>query len=393
MYDILFLDQYGERGGGQQVLLELVSAAHACGRRVCVMLPDGPSAARLEALGACVVRVQPCDLHQGRKNGRDVLRFAVYNCGLLLRHIREFREAKLVYVNGNRLLLAAALSSILLGARVAYHIHLNHGRTERALFTAVLRLRGTRALVMPSDFIRRALTAADPRFDNPRCVMVENGLDARFADIPYVDRFSGHPLRHVGILGRVSPEKGQDVLLPLAREFPQLDFHVLGDAAFSAAGYLAHLRAEAPGNVYFHGWVEDVPAKVTQLGLQVCLVPSRCPADDPSRSFEAAPLVPLQMAALSCLVAVRDLGALHNVAQTLQLSTFDTDASISKVLRTFLAAMPETLAATSRATFSMVAQRYSHEAFQQRLQTLLSTLLEVSGVKTFYPSRHSRDRL
>ena len=376
MYDILFLDQYGEQSGGQQVLLELALAARACGRRVRVMLPDGPCAARLEVLGACVVRIPPCALRQGRKDWRDILRFVLFNCRLLLKHFREFRDTKLVYVNGNRLLLAAALSSLLLGTRAAYHIHLNHGRAERGLFAAVLCLRGTRALVVPSDFIRRALTAADAHFDNPRCLVVENGLDARFADISYVDRFSGRPLRHVGILGRVSPEKGQDVLLPLAHEFPQLDFHILGDAAFSANDYLARLQTKAPKNVHFHGWVEDVPAKVTALGLQVCLVPSRCPADDPTRSFEAAPLVPLQMAALSCLVAVRDLGALHDVAQALRLASFDTDASIAQILRTFLAAAPEKLAGMSRDAFSLTAQRYSHEAFQQRLRTLLSMLLD-----------------
>jgi len=343
------------------------------------MLPDGPCAARLEALGAEVVRVPPCSLRQGRKGTADILRFIAYNCRLLLGHVREFRAAKLVYVNGNRLLPAAALAGLLLGARTAYHIHLNHGRTERGLFATVLRLRGTCALVMPSDFIRRMLTAANACFDDPRCLVVENGLDLRFACIPYVDRFSGRPLRHVGVLGRVSPEKGQDALLPLARAFPQLEFHVLGDAAFSSAEYLARLEKDAPGNVRFHGWVDDVPAKVEEIGLQVCLVPSRCPPEDPGRSFEAAPLVPLQMAGLSCLVAVRKLGALEDVADALQLSTFDSDDALADILRGLLQATPQALAARSRTVFDAVARRYSHTNFQHRLQRLLAALLDRNG--------------
>lgn len=391
MYDILFLDQYGELGGGQQVLLELALAALARGRSVCAMLPDGPCAARLETMGVRVVRVPACRLRQGRKKAADILRFAAYNCSLLLRHGRLFRAARLVYVNGNRLLPAAALSSLLLGRPAAYHIHLNHGRMERGLFAAVLRLRKTRAVVMPSAFIRRELVAADSRFDDPRCVVVENGLDARFADIPYVDRFTERELRHVGVLGRVSPEKGQDVLLPLARAFPQLDFHVLGDAAFSSLDYLARLKTDAPANVHFHGWVDDVPAKVAEVGLQVCLVPSRCPPDDPTRSFEAAPLVPLQMAALSCLVAVRDLGALRDVARALHFPAFGTDASIADILRAFQVAAPPTLAARSRAAFDVVARGYSHTAFQERLQRLITTLLDRDGEETAAaPSTHER---
>ena len=176
------------------------------------------------------------------------------------------------------------------------------------------------------------MLAADVRFADPRVQVVPNGLDARFSDIPFQDRFTGRPLQHIGIVGRVSPEKGQDVLIPLAKHFPQLQFHVLGDAAFSSEDYYERLKREAPENVHFHGWVDDLPAKVNEIGLQVCLVPSRCPPESPERSFEAAPLVPLQMIALSCVVIVRKLGALEDVAQNLGLDTFVQDGELDNLL-------------------------------------------------------------
>ena len=178
-------------------------------------------------------------------------------------------------------------------------------------------------------------------------------------------------LRQVGIVGRVSPEKGQDVLLPLARSFPHLHFHVLGDAAFSEEDYYARLQVEAPANVQFHGWVDDLPAKVREIGLQVCLVPSRCPTATPERSFEAAPLVPLQMAALGCLVVVRRLGALEDLARNLDLLHFDTDEEISGCLQRLQEGPSDALAERSRATYATVMARYGHTAFQDRLRALL----------------------
>ena len=257
------------------------------------------------------------------------------------------------------------LAQLLLGRKAAYHIHLNHGGLERKLFLLALRLKSTRALVLPSEFIRRELLAANVRFDDPRVQVVPNGLDARFSDIPFQNRFTGRPLQHIGIVGRVSPEKGQDVLIPLAKHFPQLQFHVLGDAAFSSEDYYERLKREAPENVHFHGWVDDLPAKVNEIGLQVCLVPSRVK--------EAAPLVPLQMAALSCLVIVRKLGALEDVARELTLEKFGEDEELSVLLGELCSKQISILTDTTRNAYAVIPF-YSHNEFQKRLMELLQNL-------------------
>lgn len=253
----------------------------------------------------------------------------------------------------------------MLGRKAAYHIHLNHGGLERKLFLLTLRLKSTRALVLPSEFIRRELLAADVRFTDPRVQVVPNGLDARFSDIPFQDRFTGRPLQHIGIVGRVSPEKGQDVLIPLAKHFPQLQFHVLGDAAFSSEDYYERLKREAPENVHFHGWVDDLPAKVNEIGLQVCLVPSRVK--------EAAPLVPLQMAALSCLVIVRKLGALEDVARELGLGMFDEDKELLVWVGELCRKEFSVLTGATQNAYACIPF-YSHDEFQKRLMELLQNL-------------------
>lgn len=377
MKHIVFLEQYGSLGGGQQVLLELVRAALHSGFQATVLIPEGPCSDRLRSLGAQVIAVSECRLSQGKKGIADIFRFAWYGCRTFLSHISLLRHADLVYVNGNRLLPVAMLAQLLLGRKAAYHIHLNHGGLERKLFLLTLRLKSTRALVLPSEFIRRELLAADARFADPRVQVVPNGLDARFSDIPFQDRFTGRPLQHIGIVGRVSPEKGQDVLIPLAKHFPQLQFHVLGDAAFSSADYYERLKREAPENVHFHGWVDDLPAKVNEIGLQVCLVPSRCPPESPGRSFEAAPLVPLQMAALSCLVIVRRLGALEDVAKSLGFTYFDTDESLILIIDSVIHNRKLRDIDCVRGCFNGCLLQYGNRLFDDRISLLLRNCIGV----------------
>lgn len=376
MKHIIFLEQYGSLGGGQQVLLELVRAALDTGFQATVLIPEGPCADKLRVLGVQVVDVPECRLSQGKKGIADIFRFAWYGCRTFLSHISLLRHADLVYVNGNRLLPVAMLAQLMLGRKAAYHIHLNHGGLERKLFLLTLRLKSTRALVLPSEFIRRELLAADARFSDPRVQVVPNGLDARFSNIPFQDRFTGRPLQHIGIVGRVSPEKGQDVLIPLAKHFPQLQFHVLGDAAFSSVDYYERLRREAPGNVHFHGWVDDLPAKVDEIGLQVCLVPSRCPPESPERSFEAAPLVPLQMTALSCLVIVRKLGALEDVANSLGLIHFDTDLSLIYIINNIIYCKDWGGVGYICNCFNICLLKYGNALFKERISLLMKGCID-----------------
>lgn len=367
MKHIVFLEQYGSLGGGQQVLLELVRAALHTGFQATVLIPEGPCVERVRALGAQAIVVPECRLSQGKKGIADIFHFAWYGCRTFLSHISLLRHADLVYVNGNRLLPVAMLAQMMLGRKAAYHIHLNHGGLERKLFLLALRLKSTRALVLPSEFIRRELLAADPRFSDPRVQVVPNGLDARFSDIPFQDRFTGRPLQHIGIVGRVSVEKGQDVLIPLAKHFPQLQFHVLGDAAFSSADYYERLKRKAPENVHFHGWVDDLPAKVNEIGLQVCLVPSRVK--------EAAPLVPLQMTALSCLVMVRKLGALDDIAKTLGLTRFENDEELFILSEKVISFESNFLLKYINKSYNICMDKYSYMNFSHKLSLLFKKIL------------------
>ncbi|MDR1490208.1 MAG: glycosyltransferase family 4 protein [Desulfovibrio sp.] len=360
MKSIVFFEQYGSLGGGQQVLVELIRAATHCGYAATALIPPGTCARQCATAGATVGAIPPLLLRMGKKGVWDVLKLGAYACAVLLKHWPALRRADMLYVNGERLLPAALLASLLFRKQAIYHIHLDHAGFERLLFLLALQCRLTRFIAVPSRFIAQRLRRYSGRFEDPRVVTLENGLDARFAAISYTDVFSRRPLRHVGCISRVSPEKGQDALLPLARAFPEMTFHVFGDAGFADGAYYAGLRQTAPSNVRFHGWVENIPAQAKEFGLQICLAPSRC--------SEAAPLVPLQMVALSCLMIVRRVGAQTDIADELGLRTFDDDEDLPGIFRRLLTARPEMLADETRSSYERAMALYGHEVYKERLR-------------------------
>ena len=138
---------------------------------------------------------------------------------------------------------------------------------------------------------------------------------------------------------------------------------MLGDAAFSSTDYYERLKREAPGNVHFHGWVDDLPAKVNEIGLQVCLVPSRVK--------EAFSLVAVEMVALSCLVIVRKVGALEDVARELGLETFEKDEELEVILSKLQFCPTSKLAKICYDNYSTCFLRYKNCHFLENLQMLL----------------------
>ena len=377
MKTVLFCDQYGSMGGGQQVLLELARAAQASGIMAKAMLPEGSCSNKLEAIGAEVRRIPVCNLTQGKKGIFDICRCIIHNLSVFLKNISFLRSADLIYINGSRLLLLAFLSQIFLRKKVAFHIHLNHGNKEKNFIRYFLGRFRTTSIVVPSFFIKHELIKFHPDFDSHNVFVIENGLDSRFTGLVFEDKFNRNPLLHIGIVGRITPEKGYDVLPNLANRFSDMTFHVLGDAAFSSKDYEESLKHRCPSNVFFHGWVNDLPKKIKEIGLQICLVPSRNHPNSPEINFEAAPLVPLQMTALSCLVIVRNIGALKEVANKLELRSFVSDEELDTIIEDLRNEPPQNLVACCRKSYEAVEQHYSNRIFQQKLKEYMIELMSM----------------
>ena len=74
--EILFLDQFGEVGGAQRVLLDLLPAVQRLGWRARVALPAGPLVEQLRVREIGVSEIPSGPYRSGRKGIADLVRFA-----------------------------------------------------------------------------------------------------------------------------------------------------------------------------------------------------------------------------------------------------------------------------------------------------------------------------
>ena len=323
---ILFLDQYTQPGGAQQCLRDLLPAVAARGWTSTLIddLDIGP-------------------FQSGRKSFQDAILYAT-QIPAALRAIRHL-PGDLIYVNGPRLLPA-----IPSGRPVVFHCHNFLGR-RYAAWMARRALRRTRATVIGA--CRFVLEPLQLR----QAYVVYNGVREAPPRVP-ADFF------RVGMIGRIAPQKGQDLLLRAARRLPDARFTICGAPLFGEARYEAEIRQLAAGlPVEFLGWTEDPGAVLSRLDL--LLVPSTVP--------EAAPRVILEAFSAGVPVLASPRGGIpelieHNRTGFL-IESFD---SLADQIRD-LAARPELrdeVAANARAAWRA---RFTLEEFQRRILSIVET--------------------
>jgi glycosyltransferase involved in cell wall biosynthesis len=269
---LLFLDQFSELGGAQQCLLDLLPAMQhsvvqqAVAQQVIVAMPgDGPMFARVRALGFETARIR-CGPYASRsKTAGDMARF-VFETPRLARQIRELaRGADIVYINGPRLLPAAALSGIRQPVVFHSHSYLPPGPLRKVCGLALRRLR--------AHVIGACRYVAEPwRPYASGISVVYNGVAG-----PEHPRAKRNGPRTIGCIGRIAPEKGQREFVEAARiihgRMPEARFAIYGETMFASRDYEREVRAAAAGlPIEFAGWAANVYDALARI--DVLLVPS-----------------------------------------------------------------------------------------------------------------------
>jgi glycosyltransferase involved in cell wall biosynthesis len=264
---LLFLDQFSELGGAQQCLLDLLPAMEqAFVQQVIVAMPgDGPMFERVRALGFETARIH-CGPYASRsKTVGDMARF-IFEAPRLARQIRELAHgADIVYINGPRLLPAAALSGIRKPVVFHSHSYLPPGPLRKLSGLALRRMR--------AHVIGSCRYVADPwRPYASGISVVYNGVAG-----PERPRAERHGPLTVGCIGRIAPEKGQREFVEAARiihgSMPEARFVIYGETMFASHEYEREVRAAAAGlPIEFAGWAENVYDALARI--DVLLVPS-----------------------------------------------------------------------------------------------------------------------
>jgi len=271
---------------------------------------DGQLAERAAALDATVHPIRYGPFSSGRKTLTDMARFAA-EAPRLAREIRGLvrrYDVDLIYVNGPRLLPAAALAmahAARQGPRVLFHSHSLLGGLARRVAGRSLAMLGA-AMVATCRFVAAPLL---PYARDRDIRVVYNGV--RQMSLP--SRPPAAEGLRIGVIGRISPEKGQADFLGAARILykaaPKCRFLICGAPLFSdpaAMRYSADLEALAEGlPVEFAGWMEDVEGVLAMLDLLVV----------PSAASDATPRVILEAFAAGVPVVAFASGGIPEIVE------------------------------------------------------------------------------
>ncbi len=358
---ILFVDQYREVAGGQIVLQALVKNAREKGFEVGVLAPMGGGLedALVSHWGSSVALhdLKQLDLQDGRKGVGDLFRLIAY-CFYVLGFWKLASGYQVIYVNGCRVAPAFLLLSFFLPwQHWFYHMHLCHSRIEKIIFAIISLAPGTHQVVMASSYIRDDFFHAMPWLKKSRrFVVLENCLGPAFDGLPPLDRFpEDKPALTVALIGRVSPEKGHDVLPRLARHFPSVRFLIIGRNLPDHHDFLNSLLAEKLPNLIYLGATSQLPKLLEEQHVQFSIVPSRWE--------EPFGLTSIESMAASCITLVAHKGMLPLIAERTGALCFDDDDQLERLLEQFFQADSTSLRRLARTQYDKVHSHFDVNTF------------------------------
>jgi glycosyltransferase involved in cell wall biosynthesis len=305
--NVLCLDQFGELGGAQRCLLDLLPALAERGWKAHVAVPDGGALAeRAVALNATADQIHCGPYRSGHKTSRDAARLALQTPRLVskIRTLVRDYDADLLYINGPRLLPAAALA---VRNRPPMLFHAHSYLEGSARWIAGISLLASRAAVVATcRFVASPLL----RYCRERrAAIVYNGVRQTAAP----SRIADGPEFRIGVVGRISPEKGQVEFIKAARllyqDSPNCRFVICGAPLFSnpaAVRYREEVERLAEGlPCEFSGWKEDIGEVLGGLNLLVV----------PSAHVDATPRVILEAFAAGVPVVAFASGGIPEIVE------------------------------------------------------------------------------
>lgn len=277
---VLLLDHTAQEGGAELALVRLAAAIGDRADLDALLFADGPVRARLTDAGVRTAIVKLDSAIATASRGSVITGIARSAGGALAfipRLTRAIREshANLVVANSLKSAVFAGIAAPLAGRRWVWHLHdrLAPDYLPRPLVHAMHLLAsfGPQAIVVNSRATLETLPARARR----KSTIAYPGLPAEaFSELATPDPAA--PL--VGIVGRISPTKGQREFLiaasAVADIHPDVRFAVVGAALFGEGEYETQLAelADTLGigeRTDFTGWVDDAPERMRRMTVVV----------------------------------------------------------------------------------------------------------------------------
>jgi glycosyltransferase involved in cell wall biosynthesis len=279
---ILFFDHTAALGGGEIALLHLVEALdRERFEPVVVLGSEGPLREKLAGTGTetHVLALAP-EVVQTRKDSLGSR--SLFNVGLIVRTmLYVFRLARFITKRRIDLVHTNSLKADIIGgfaarlARVPVVWHIRDRISDDYLPAAVVTVFRWLMRVVPNFVIANS----ESTFRTLR--LPAGGAASRVVHdgvvpVPETDARLGSEAPLIGIVGRISPWKGQHIFLravvTVREHFPRARFQIIGSALFDEADYEKEVRALAvtlglSDVVEFTGFRQDVPELIARLDI------------------------------------------------------------------------------------------------------------------------------
>lgn len=362
---LLFIDQFSDTGGAQLCLRDVITECVARGWQPVLMAPgQGALVKWSRGLGIPTYRLPVGMYTNGRKTVQDFARFGidVPRMTLAVHRVVEQENVELVYVNGPRVLPAAAG----LTQPVVFHAHSSvRGWHERQLVRWSLRS-AQATVIAASQFVAAQHESA---------TVIYNGV-ADLMDTRRQPRIFPRTTARVGFIGRIAREKGLIDFVRAARRLSEsgvdAEFLIYGETLFGDAAYERQVRAVAEGTpVTFCGWTDDLARAYADLEILVV----------PSAPCEAATRVIMEAFSAGTPVVAYPSGGIPELVEHGRTALL-TDAPDSESLALSVGflldqrGLMERLSAAGREEWK---QRFRVERFRRSVCDLLTKSAQISS--------------
>jgi glycosyltransferase involved in cell wall biosynthesis len=391
-YKLLFLDQFGTLGGGQRVLLETLNSLDCAQYQAIVALgTHGDFRERVLNDGIPVMDLPLGNYHSKKKTLLDMVRFffrSLY-CALVLTCWVVRHRPHLLFANGPRTFICATLCGWITHRPVVWHLH-NVLPQGIELSLLAIFSRWVQTIVVCSQAAGDPLLARRPGLQS-KIRLIYNPVPRLKQPTPgEVDRlresFGVQPEQVcIGILGRVTPFKGQWHFLQAARlvlrQAQETRFFVIGSPAADKSDqeYYSQLRltVEQSGmknSVFFVEHQKEVEKFIAMM--DVLVVASQGP--------EALPQTVIEAMSMGKAIIAPASGGIVEIVEDWKTGLFAKVDEPEKLAAAMLKVIhePDLRRSLGSSAQERISRYDSREKFGEAIQSTLKSCLAQEGIES-----------
>lgn len=317
---ILLIEHSSKIGGGQIVFLNLIERfSNTNGYEPVIIVPDRPQ--HLQAL--IDERFENVNIFTIKSIVKlNAYHFFKMNWSIFAL-LWKLKWTGLVYCNGARVFPGILAYSIIKFQKLhlIYHLHVYPASLVRFAIVISKPFFKKMYVICPSRHIHKRFQLEHPKINT---LLIRNALDRHFLLSMTPPQNEPHKTMKICVIGKIDEVKGQDFIFALDNAVKDLiEVHLIGNYD-THDQWAINLLQNLPSFVKYLGAVNDIRNHLLEMKYDAAIVPSRWE--------EPFGLVAIESASMGIETIVRKRGGLVEIAETLELITFNDDKELNNIL-------------------------------------------------------------